>query len=456
MSGLRILLKAAILKVLSDREPRKARELVTLTRAELRRDDVDKHEVNSVLYHDLSNEVRCDATFNWQIVDPSSVTATSVPGAKGALSRAETIRTIYRLRAGLPPCENLEQITVGAGKMLEAVRDLLKPNPKNTWAIVRGDYGGGKTHALTLFGDMARREGYATCHLSADGYANALNHPQRFLPSLLATLEIPLRSTYGYTDLLYDVMSDAQLADHLLSIVSSHLDGWTSVAAESRMCVARIVELLESNERNSDEWVANLRLVTGHLAGDSIRHLSAAPAYRRTAYNLLLIARDLLLEVGIKGLAIAIDEVESIYTKLPNARSRQGAMRVLASLCHFSQCRVILALTPDAFRDITTDVALTFADSYALSFEDVPHWVDCVKNGATPTLDCRPLTRDQRSDLLQTVRKTYAEAFGSELVSDGFKQQWEKNLQLAADLQVPVRLIVRQAVDLMDTARYSK
>lgn len=454
MSGLRSLLRAAILRLLSDGQPRKARELVAVLRAELHREDIDKHEINSVLYCDLSSEVRCDATFNWQIRD--GATAPGSPADERAPSRAEMIRTIYRLRAGLPPCENLERLTVGGDKMLSVVRSLLKAGPHSAWAVVRGDYGGGKSHALTLFADVARHEGYATCHLSADGYANALNHPQRFLPSLLATLEIPVRPTYGYTDLLYDVMSDAQLADRLSSIVHSHLDGWTSVASESRMCLARIVELIHKNEGHSDEWTANLRLVTAHLTGDSIRHLSATPNYRRTAYNLLSIARDLLLEVGIKGIAIAIDETESIYTKLPNARSRQGATRVLAALCCFPRCRAILAVTPDAFRNIVSDVSLTFTDSSALPIEDIAKWVNALKSGAIPILDCRPLTGDQRKELLDTVRLAYVGAYGDEFASGGFTQRWNKSVQLAADPQVPVRLVVRQAIDLMDSVRYSK
>src|ERR1700722_12816205 len=101
MSGLRSLLKAAILRLLSDGQPRKARELVVVLRADLHREDIDKHEVNSVLYRDLSSEVRCDAAFNWQIRD--GAIAHSSAGDEAAPSRAEMIRTIYRLRAGLPP-----------------------------------------------------------------------------------------------------------------------------------------------------------------------------------------------------------------------------------------------------------------------------------------------------------------------------------------------------------------
>jgi hypothetical protein len=39
---------------------------------------------------------------------------------------------------------------------------------------------------------------------------------------------------------------------------------------------------------------------------------------------------------------------------------------------------------------------------------------------------------------------------------DGFKQRWDGNMHLAADSHIPVRLVVRQAIDLMDSVRYSR
>jgi hypothetical protein len=158
----------------------------------------------------------------------------------------------------------------------------------------------------------------------------------------------------------------------------------------------------------------------------------------------------------MRGLAISVDETESIYTKLPNARSRRGAMRVLAGLCQFPHCRVLLAVTPDAFRNFVSDVSLTFPDSHALPAEDVPQWANTLKAGAIPILDCRPLTRDERKKLVEAVRKVYARAYGDETLSDGFKQTWDRHIQLSADPHVPVRLVVRQAVDLLDGFRYSR
>jgi hypothetical protein len=185
-------------------------------------------------------------------------------------------------------------------------------NGEGAWAIARGDYGQGKSHVLQLFNELALREGFAVSSLSCDGFNNALNHPQRFLPSLLSTLEIPMRSTYGYTDLLYDVLSDVQLSIRLRELVSLYLDNSSTLAIEVRGYLDQIIQISGRNETNhSDLWAECIRFVTHHLTGDSIRHLSASPANRRTASLQLGLARDLLVELGTKGLAITVDEEQT-------------------------------------------------------------------------------------------------------------------------------------------------
>lgn len=456
MSGLRNLIRTTILRTLSDGKPRKARELAAVLRYELKRDDIDRHEVNSVLYRDLSGTVECDSAFNWQLPMHKATASKDFPEREQD-TRPGMIRTIYRLRSGLPPCENLELVTVGKARIVGVVKGLIKPKSvaRSPWAIVRGDYGGGKTHTLTLFADMARQEGYATCQVSADGYANALNHPQRFLPSLLATLEIPLSRTYSYTDFLYEVLSDIRRTRRLLAIAETYLAGWSWVASNTLAYLHAVLQSLSDGGAHSEGWNEQVRIITYHLTGNSVRHLSAAPSYRQTAYNLLSIARDLLLETGMSGLAIGIDEIESIYTKLPKAQSRQGALRVLARFCSFAHCRALLGVTPDAFREFVSDDSLTVPDNDALPGEDVPKWAKALKSGAVPVLDCQPLTPEERVTLLEAVREAYACAYGNKPVYDGFKKIWDKHIQLSANPQVPVRLIVRQAVDLLDGFRYS-
>jgi P-loop Domain of unknown function (DUF2791) len=463
MAGFRELMSAAILRILADGVPRKARDLVDALRGELARNDVEKHEVNSVLYRDLHDDVECDSEFRWRIRHQTTTTNESNGSVRSRRTSGEgsqrpaLIRTIYRLRSGLPPVENLERLTVGQDKLTSALRSLLRPRPDGQclWGIARGDYGHGKSHALALFSELALKEGYAVCHLSCDGFSNALNHPQRFLPSLFSTLEIPSRNTHGYTDLLYDVLSDSQLAMRLRRLAKTSLDDSSLLSLEVSTCLDLVIQILAQNQTgHSEEWTEWVRYITHDLTGDSIRHSASSLANRLSAYRLIALARDLIVELGMKGLAIAIDEVESIYTKLPNARSRQGALRVLAALCQFAHCRIAIAITPDAYEALIADLPLMLIDNHCLTLERITDWSAALVSGAVPVLECRSLASHDRLDLLTRVFDIYCETYGNGL-SSSFKEAWDQYLHHAGRVQVPVRLSIRQAVDLMDSNRYS-
>jgi hypothetical protein len=462
MATLRESIRNSVLTVLSDGKARKARELVGLLRSLLGRTDIEKQEINSVLYRDLVDSVQCDSTFNWQLrsspkASEPDQTKSQTDDNNESSHKAELLRTISRLRSGLPPCEGLQTLTAGEERIAPILRDALMPRFGNShsWGIVRGDYGAGKSHALALFQEMARLDGFSVCHISADGLNNALNHPQRFLPSLLSTLEIPLRKTYGYTDILHDVLSDLQLTLRLEELVATYLPGWSSIATESRICVNRIAELLAAGKSHSDEWREAVRILTMHLSGETLRPLPASPPNRQNAYSLLSLARDLAVELGAKGLAITIDEVESIYTKLPTARSRQGAFRVLAALCSLPDCRVLLALTPDAYSELVVDIKLLIYDSpYMLESEDMAGWVKALTTKSAPLLDCKAIDARDREILLRKIVALYPQVYGSEKLTPEFELSWSDYLNKAKHSPIATRILVREAVNMMDSFRY--
>jgi hypothetical protein len=110
--------------------------------------------------------VECDPTFNWRIREktetplpcPDSVLPEAKPPSDTALSGL--IRTVYRLRSGLPPIENLERLRWGWRELFQTC-GILSANGEGLWAIARGDYGQGKSHALQLFNELAINEGFA-------------------------------------------------------------------------------------------------------------------------------------------------------------------------------------------------------------------------------------------------------------------------------------------------------
>jgi hypothetical protein len=461
MASLRELIRVGILKVLSDGKARTARELVGILRMHLGRSDIEKHEINSVLYRDLADRVACDSAFNWQFRKESKTTegieAQDEKDDRDFSQKSVLLRTVSRLRSGLPPCENLQVLTAGDERILPVLREILAPRFGNShsWGIVRGDYGAGKSHALALFHEMARFDGYGVCHISSDGLNNALNHPQRFLPGLFSTLEIPLRKSYGYTDILHDVLSDLHLTTRLKELTTAYLVGWSSMAVESRGFVQRVATLLATGKSHSDEWRECVRIATMHLTGETLRHLPASPANRQNAYLLLGLARDLVVELGMKGLAITIDEVESIYTKLPTIRSRQGAVRVLAALCSFPHGRVLLALTPDAYSELVVDPKLSLYDSpQVLPSENISSWLSSLNSDSAPVLDCKALDSQDRGCLLGKIADIYPQVYGSEVFTQEFKERWAAYVNKSQGSPVATRILVRQAIDIMDSFRY--
>ncbi len=380
------------------------------------------------------------------------------PPAADPPARAAALRAVHRLRAGLPPADRLEDLTVGAAEILPLLRSLLQPNEAGgRCLLVIGNYGQGKTHVLTLFRELASASNLASCQLSIDGAASALNHPQRFLPGLLSTLWVPGRPALGYEDLLHTVLSDIERARCIRAVVRRHLPTSREVDLVVRANLDRLVSLLQGGGADgADEVRLCLRRISTHLSGQTISHRSATPDVRSLTYALLQVAHDILRDAGLRGIALVIDEAESIYTKLPNARSRQGASRVLAALCAGSclaSCPVAVALTPDAERSLTADIGGIAATTDCLPGEPLRTWASALTAGRVPRLACRGLRPAERLHLLDRVFALYLQAYPAAVASLD-SVTWQKVRGQVATRDVPVRLLIRQAIDLLDSCRY--
>src|SRR4051812_49097744 len=109
MASLRQLIASALVRILSDGKPRKARDLAPLVQRQLQRSDIDRLDVNSVLYRDLGSDMKCNASFEWQLAK-SSCTSIQPPASAHQPEQEgspDMLRTVQRLRSGLPPCEHV-------------------------------------------------------------------------------------------------------------------------------------------------------------------------------------------------------------------------------------------------------------------------------------------------------------------------------------------------------------
>jgi hypothetical protein len=192
------------------------------------------------------------------------------------------------------------------------------------------------------------------------------------------------------------------------------------------------------------------------LSGDTLAARGADPSARNQAYQLLGVAQDILVASGLRGLALVIDEVESVYTKLPGYLSRLGAFRVLSSICvssHLAHCSAAIAITPDAWRELKSfDVRAALYRSL-LATEPLELWAEGINRRLIPILNCEPLTREQKTQLLSKVALIYVKAYPTFAWDGVLKSEWHHFAASTAQAQIPVRIAVRRAVDFLDLKR---
>jgi hypothetical protein len=445
---------ARILDVLQRGIPLRARQITARIREHNPREDVTLQNVNSVLYRELSNTVAQNGSYEWAIRPLNQPALPHLLRTTEELDdRAACLRAVQRVRAGLPPQERIAELTVADHRdIMQTV--LCAMEPSGRWLIVGGEYGCGKSHTLTLFANEAQRQGYATCHLSADAAGSALNHPQRFLPLLLGTLELPGRTARGYQDFLYDILDDERAVTAIRTFVAQRLADTTQLR---RALDDRLGSLQNAKDTDPADLLVRKQGAISLLSGDSIATRLADPSARSQAYELLGIAQDTIIACGARGLALIIDEGESIYTKLARSTSRYGAFRVLAALSmstHLSYCRLAIAVTPDALHELRR-IDVTAAQYGCVPTEPLEAWAHAIRDDRVPIITCRPLTEKDKTVLLSKVAVLYARAYPALLWTDSLTTEWQAFQHTTASSQLTVRIAVRRVVDYLDTRRCS-
>jgi hypothetical protein len=443
----RLTIANLIIDLLRRAMPLRARHIAARIRDEA--PDVTVHDVNSVLYRELADTVVQNGSYEWAVRQSGGTTLQHlIKTAEELDQRASYLRAVQRLRAGLPPQEHIGELTVGNHQ--STITDLLTSRPgSRRWMLVTGDYGHGKSHTLTLVEHEARRQGYATCHLSADAAASALNHPQRFLPLLLSTLDVPCRAIQGYQDFLHELLDDVHATNAIASFVAQRLADTTALR---RDLDARFQALRRAA---NDDRLTRKQAIISLLTGDSINARLADPAVRSQAYELLGVAQDTVKIVGAKGIALIIDEAESIYTKLPSSLSRYGAFKVLSALTnssHLPNCCLAIAVTPDALQQLQT-IDIRAVNYGCLPTEPVAEWARDLRERNVPIIHCQPLSTTDKITLLTNVATVYTTGYPNVQLQDAPGTAWHNFRTTTATATIPVRIAIRRAVDYLDIQR---
>ncbi|MEX0718950.1 MAG: BREX system ATP-binding domain-containing protein [Planctomycetaceae bacterium] len=107
---------------------------------------------------------------------------------------------IESLRIGLPSADgSTRQLAVGYNKTERFIREFLEEVSIGGGAalLLKGQYGQGKTFALTVLEEIAREEGFVTVRTEVDATENRLNKPHHVYRDLVRNLKLPNATETG-------------------------------------------------------------------------------------------------------------------------------------------------------------------------------------------------------------------------------------------------------------------
>ncbi|GEM_PF-4648774 len=151
-------------------------------------------ESTGVLYR-----VRSEARSQFEIVRdlPPPVVAVGPPveaivPTASAARRAR--RAIESLRVGLPTLDgSTRQLAVGFAETERLIDRFLRDIDVDGGGamVLKGEYGQGKTFALTVLQEMAQERGFVTSRMEIDATENRLNKPHHIYRNLMRNLRVP-------------------------------------------------------------------------------------------------------------------------------------------------------------------------------------------------------------------------------------------------------------------------
>ena len=210
--------------------------------------------------------------------------------------------------------------------------------------LVMAPYGGGKTHFLLALGARALQENFAVAYVPC-GESVSLDSPLDVHRALMQTLQLPGQDEPGVRILIERTVKKKrqEIAEHGVPDVDLALRRWIDSIRRKRYpenAFGRVMAAAlhgENDPEASSIGEAAVRWLQGDtetLTGEEMRELRLArvPARNRMEFgrNLLFSSVRFVPEVGVHGLVLLMDEVETLFTARGKALLRVlAAMRVL-------------------------------------------------------------------------------------------------------------------------------
>jgi len=239
------------------------------------------------------------------IVKPTFVPVASRPRLSYSLMQFPDMvdfhaqHVVESLRLGIVPDFDIENMTVGRETEFQVLRDWLADIAEGS-VIVEGRYGSGKTHMLRFLAQHAIENKYAVAFVRVDPGEENASFPYRLYASIMRNLRVPFE----------DAAADIQTV-----LLHRARSGQPTVLDEHPF-FGRFLEAVRADKAGDDDWLA----FQGEKSASRFFpvFLDFTTVSNLVCNQLSAISRFLVDDVGLAGLLILLDEVETAEVRRYN------------------------------------------------------------------------------------------------------------------------------------------
>jgi hypothetical protein len=355
-------------------------------------------------------------------------------------TQSQARKAFRYLKRGVCPPDKIGFFTVGLSSELTAIKVAFKSistgSTEGKSYFLEAPYGYGKSHLLKVIKSVALEQNLGVAQISHDGYDRAFNHPARYIHYLYKSLVVPWFSTQGLGEMIPHLLTSA-LRNSLL-----HWADTPSVRWRIGLYIRLIANPRDGFDTSNAKYYINCC---------DIQFRSGA--YYYLLYEKLNVLSDLCRAIGLSGLVVLFDEVESIATLLPNVRSRLRSYEILSKLTdsrEFPYCCFYFAVSPDfghrvADWDFKYEYPI-YKDYYPEGCKFMDKWV----NNGLGLIKIPKVSKGENRELCYKLRCLHEYTYSwsaSDRISLDFIESFIDEAERCSALQ---RDIVRSFVNILD------